>query len=80
MSDLQTIAQPVVIIAAMAGMLKFLVVDKLKQITQGLSSHERRIRRTEIQNASILGALQTKGCLRLDGCPLDADQDEDQDA
>lgn len=79
MSELQPYLQPIVIIAAMGGMLKFLVVDKLKQITSGLNGHERRIRRTEVQNAQLYGALLAKGCLRLEGCPLDShDPDEDE--
>lgn len=76
MTDYQTYVQPALIIAAMAGMLKFLVVDKLTQITAGLSGHDLRIRRQEILTATVHGVLRAKGCLAANSCPCDLAEDD----
>ncbi|MDR3684766.1 MAG: hypothetical protein P4L11_13645 [Geothrix sp.] len=71
--DFQPYLQPAVIIGVLGSMLKFLVADRLKQVTTALGIHEKRIRRTELQTAQIRGALRAKGCLQMDGCPLGDD-------
>jgi hypothetical protein len=79
MSDLPSYLQPVAIIGGLALLLKYMVVEKLKQITNGLSSHERRIRRLENRSQRLHGALQAKGCMAAEACPLHEDEDEDED-
>ena len=58
------------------GMLKYMVADKLKQITTALGSHEKRIRKQE----ETLAYLRGRGCLAADGCPrVGASDPEDDD-
>ena len=60
-----------IVILALGGMLKFLVVDKLTTITEALGSHEKRIRKMENRSAALHGALAAKGCLLADSCMND---------
>lgn len=64
-----------IVILALGGMLKFLVVDKLTQITEAIGSHEKRIRRIENRSAALHGALTAKGCLLADSCLNDEDEE-----
>ena len=64
----------------MAALIKFLVADKLKAITDGINGHEKRIRQVEITNANLHGALKAKGCLSMDQCPLIPDSPDEEDS
>ncbi len=80
MNEIPSYLQPLAIITALGLMLRFMVVNELKRITAGLNGHEKRIRRQEILNARLHGSLQAKGCLNGDVCPLNVDEDPEEDA
>jgi len=69
----QQFGPSLMVITVMSGVIKFFVIDKLSQITNGLSKHSDQIRDLELFRAETVGALRAKGCLDSPTCPYSSD-------